>query len=247
MVSEDNFSDGVFKARTVLSDVTNRPAKRPFSSISTTDSPHKSTHNVDGDTQFAKQVCLGVENLVKNKCQSQFGSNTFHNDKDKVPFQPKGNNPSLKLPFCGADTSLQNFSSQRSNSTSNDVSEEHNLLGGGVVTSFGFGEDAQGRIACGVSEGRPVTEGLSNRAIQSDDREVCAVDKLASSKCVAVEPPTISASNDFGFLGLERCSALKRVSSGANSAASSGDLLKYCTCSFCSKGGYNFYEMVFFL
>ncbi|KAF7834276.1 putative Tether containing UBX domain for GLUT4 [Senna tora] len=39
MVSGDNFSDGVVRTRPALSDVTNRPEKRPFSSISSGSGP----------------------------------------------------------------------------------------------------------------------------------------------------------------------------------------------------------------
>ncbi|OMO56028.1 hypothetical protein CCACVL1_26799 [Corchorus capsularis] len=56
-MSGDNFTAGKPQARPALSDVTNRPIKRGFSLISKEES----------DSQFAKQVCLGVENLIKEK------------------------------------------------------------------------------------------------------------------------------------------------------------------------------------
>ncbi|MED6181450.1 hypothetical protein PIB30_019346 [Stylosanthes scabra] len=228
MVTEENFSDTVlnFNTRPALSDVTNRPSKRPFSSISA-DSPRKTTS--DGDSHFAKK-----------KFHHQLGANftTHFNHDEPLQFQEKGNKPkpSLSLPFCGAisDASLRSFSSQRSDPPTNNLPEEQTFFTGAGVTSLGFGEDVPDRNPSGVPEGIPITEGLSNRIIQNAHTEV-SVDKLASSKSIVVEPPMISASHDFGFLG--RCSALKGAS-GANSSVDSVDLLKQCTCSFCSKAAY---------
>ncbi|KAL1364881.1 hypothetical protein HN51_013023 [Arachis hypogaea] len=228
MVTEENFSDRVlnFNTRPALSDVTNRPSKRPFSSISG-DSPRKTTS--DGDSHFAKK-----------KFHFQLGAklSTQFNDNDKLQFPEKGKNPSLSFLFCDAvsDASLRTLSSQTSDPQTNNLPEGQNFFGGAGVTSLGLGNDVLDRNPSGVPEGIPITEGFSNRVIQNDDTEVC-VDKLASSKSVAVEPPVISASHDFGFPGLERCSALKGVS-GANPSVDSVDLLKQCTCSFCSKAAY---------
>lgn len=76
-MTENNSRDGFCKARPVLADVTNRSGKRAFSMVSG-DSMIKSgdgfVKNVDdneGDLIFAKQICLGVENLVKEKCRSE--------------------------------------------------------------------------------------------------------------------------------------------------------------------------------
>ncbi|MED6122548.1 hypothetical protein PIB30_040790 [Stylosanthes scabra] len=227
MVTEENFSDRVlnFNTRPALSDVTNRPSKRPFSSISA-DSPRKTTS--DGDSHFAKK-----------KFHFQLGANfsTHFNPDEHLHFPEKGNKPSLSLPFCGAvsDASLRSLSPQRSDPPTNNSPEEQAFFGGAGVTSVGFAEDVPDRNPSGVPEGIPITEVFSNRVFQNADTEVCVVDKLASSKSIAVEPPMISASHDFGFLG--RCSALKGAS-GANSSVDSVDLLKQCTCSFCSKAAY---------
>ncbi|XP_061344053.1 uncharacterized protein LOC133290019 [Gastrolobium bilobum] len=221
MENEDNLRDGVFKSR--LTDITNRPPRRPISSIS----------GDDGNSQFTKKVCLGVENLVKKKCQSQLVSAQTHpNNKGKTLLKPKGKDPLFKLPFC-SDAFTQNVSSQNMNLPS-DVSEEQNLLGGGG-NSVGFGEKGQGR---------PSTEGFINRAIESDDMALTiwhqasdVTDNLASSKCATMELPTNSASGGSKFPGLERCAQLKG-DGAANSTVAGGDLLKNCSCSFCSKAAY---------
>ncbi|KAI6692052.1 hypothetical protein NL676_019762 [Syzygium grande] len=73
----DNFSGGFREgARPALGDVTNRPAKRGFSLVF--DDPGAKSRDgrgkcrvVDGGgghAGSAKQVCLGVENSVKEKC-----------------------------------------------------------------------------------------------------------------------------------------------------------------------------------
>lgn len=68
-MSGDNFTS---KPRAALGDVTNLPAKGVFSLISgdlglkSRDGYGKNVDN--GDSGSAKQVCLGVEDLVKEKC-----------------------------------------------------------------------------------------------------------------------------------------------------------------------------------
>ncbi|XP_057421460.1 uncharacterized protein LOC130715383 [Lotus japonicus] len=220
MSSEDNFSDGVVKPqpRPVLSDVTNLRAKRPFSSISAD----------DGDSRFTKkkvQSKLGV--------QAQQG----RSNKDKVVVsQQKGQNPCLELPFCG-DDSLGNVSSQESNlQLPSGGLEEKNLLGGAVVSGP---TEVPVAVLGEIGQGRPLNEGFIDRGIESGQRDVRAVDNLGSPKCGgrAVELPTMSDSCDSRFPGLERCSVLQG-NAGPTSAAAAADLLKSCTCSFCSKAAH---------
>ncbi|GAV84741.1 hypothetical protein CFOL_v3_28183 [Cephalotus follicularis] len=73
MMSGDNFTDGLHKTRPVLGDLTNGPVKRGFLSTSGDLGLNKFGKNVAseyGDSSFAKQVCLGVENMVKGKCKT---------------------------------------------------------------------------------------------------------------------------------------------------------------------------------
>ncbi|KAL2343039.1 hypothetical protein Fmac_004324 [Flemingia macrophylla] len=107
--------DGVFKLRPHLADVTNRPAKRPFSLIS---------GDGDGASQFTKQTCFGVESLAKNKLQFE----------DRVSLQPKEKRPNL-LPFCDdASRSLQKPIFP------NKGREEQNAL---ELENFKFGESGE--------------------------------------------------------------------------------------------------------
>ncbi|XWS33303.1 hypothetical protein CRYUN_Cryun22dG0070000 [Craigia yunnanensis] len=74
-MSGDNFTDGKPKVRSVLGDITNRSVKRGFSSIS--DNSGFNSKEA-ADFQFTKQVCLGIENLIKEKLK-------------KPQFEPKPN------------------------------------------------------------------------------------------------------------------------------------------------------------
>ncbi|MBA0620493.1 hypothetical protein Gotri_007704 [Gossypium trilobum] len=85
-MSGDNFTDGIPKVRPVLGDISNRSVKRGFSSISEKlgfDSQE------EADSQFAKQVRIGVETFIKEKSQ-------------KPEFEP---NPNF-LPTCCGDIDI---------------------------------------------------------------------------------------------------------------------------------------------
>lgn len=191
--------DGMFKPRPHLADVTNRPAKRPFSLVS---------GDVGGASLFAKQTCFGVESLAKNKSQLQFGAPAHLNNEDTVSLQAKEKRPIL-LPFC-------DDASQKPN----EGREEQNPL---ELENFKFGENGEEIVP-------------TDRAVESGDKNVCAVDNLGSPKCGTVQMATISASHDSQFLGLKPCSVHKG-DGGANSATDAVDI-KSCTCNFCSKAAY---------
>ncbi|KAF1888081.1 hypothetical protein Lal_00024093 [Lupinus albus] len=186
MESEDNLSATVVKTCPALTDVTNHPPKRQFSSISGAGD--------DADLQLQKKICLGEENFVAKNNQLKFGgAEKNHKDKGKSP--------------CVSN-----------------VWDESNLL---TENPSGFREKNQDRLDCGVSMG--------NHGIENNEREF----RVAGDLPIAVESPmpTISASHDSKFVGLERCAALKGIA-GANSGLRSEDLIKNCTCSFCSKAAY---------
>lgn len=100
--------------------------------------------------------------------------------------------------------------------------------------SFGFGEKCphdEGRLSAGVSQDRPTDDTSEN-----DDRDQGLVN-LGSSKCGAMEWPTISGSQGSKFPGLERCAGLK--GNGGETTTGDEDILKTCSCSFCSTGSFN--------
>ncbi|KAE9610293.1 hypothetical protein Lalb_Chr07g0185101 [Lupinus albus] len=76
MESEHNQNDSVFKTRIALTDVSNLPSKRPFSSISGT--------GYDSDSQLQKQLCLREHNLVNKTSLLRCGLvGTRHKDMGK--------------------------------------------------------------------------------------------------------------------------------------------------------------------
>ncbi|CAL0329949.1 unnamed protein product [Lupinus luteus] len=186
MEGEDYLTATVFKTRPALTDVTNHPTKRSFSSIAGAGD--------DSDLQPQKKICLGEENFVAKKDQLKFDeADTNHKDKGKNP--------------CVSN-----------------VLDESKLL---TENPSVFGEKNQDRLDCGVSMG--------NHGVQNNEREFRVADDLPMA--VESSMPTISVSHDSKFVGLERCSALKGIAD-ANSAIASEDLIKNCTCSFCSKAAY---------
>ncbi|CAK8578818.1 unnamed protein product [Lathyrus sativus] len=140
--------------------------------------------------------------------------------KKKCLREDKGKNLCVELPLSG-----------------NNSSQEPSLPSGGTDDSndsfVGFSQKSQG--------GSQNYDFIDRAFERDDDRENCVVDNLGLPKCagVAVVPSIVSGSN---FPGLERCAGLKDHG-GANLDAHVGgdvsvELLKNCTCSFCSKAAY---------
>ncbi|XP_047182217.1 uncharacterized protein LOC124848557 isoform X1 [Vigna umbellata] len=202
MGSNHDSSDGLFKIRPRLADVTNCPSKRPFSLVS----------SGGGDSQFTKQMRLGVESLAKSKIQMQLGAHSQLNKE--VLLQPKENQPIL-FPSCD-DTSS---SCQKPGSPS-EGSEEKNPLG---MKKCEFG---------GKVEGIAPTD----CAVESGDKDICVAENSGSPRCRAVQMPSISASNDSNFRGLKPCSGHK--GDGASNPVTDAADIKSCTCSLCSKAAY---------
>ncbi|XVF15157.1 hypothetical protein REPUB_Repub09cG0125900 [Reevesia pubescens] len=113
-MSGDNFADGKSKVRPVFGDITNRSVKR-VSSIS-----EKLGFNFkeEADSQFKKQVCLGVENLIEEKSpKPQFEPNpnlppTCSGEIDKlkedlVSVNDKVSEVKEGLDFCDSDDTLE--------------------------------------------------------------------------------------------------------------------------------------------
>lgn len=141
----------------------------------------------------------------------------------------KGKNLCVELPLSG-----------------NNSSQEPSLPSGGTDDSndsfVGFSQKSQG--------GSLNYDFLDRAFERHDDRENSALDNLGLPKCagIAVEPSTVSGSK---FPGLERCTGLKSHA-GENSDAHVGgdasvELLKNCTCSFCSKGIFTLKLLCLFL
>ncbi|ESW31631.1 hypothetical protein PHAVU_002G254400 [Phaseolus vulgaris] len=202
MGSHHDSSDGFFKIRPRLADVTNCPGKRPFSLVS----------GDGGESQFTKQMRVGVEGLAKNKIQMQLGAQTHLNNE--VLLQPKENQPIL-LPFCD-DTSS---SFQRPGLPSEGLKEESPL----GLEDFEFGEKGEGIAP-------------TDRAVESGDKDICVVENSGSPRCGTLQMPSVSASDDSNFPWLKPCSGHK--GDGASNSVTDDVDLKSCSCSLCSKAAY---------
>lgn len=249
-MSGDNFTS---KPRAALGDVTNLPEKRGFSSISD-DLGLKSRggYSENGDSVFAKQVCLGVENLVKKKCETKTGDASGNEkvcDSLTTSSKTRASKDNVAVMSVVADRP-------------SDIKETSNLIDGSVdlVKSSGTGTQSVGEVSCASSgsmytssglcvkdsddEGKvtsnvmlinPVVQGLVGGASTSDDI-VSGVGRLASDKCGSVEWSRLPNSQGLKSFELEKCTTLKGdVCANLNAGA---DMLKACSCSFCLKAAY---------
>ncbi|XP_021678425.2 uncharacterized protein LOC110663445 isoform X2 [Hevea brasiliensis] len=265
MMSGDNFTEGVSKKRVVLGDLTNCPIEREFSSVSNDvrlksgDGYGKRLVTEDEDSRCAKQVCLGVENLVKEKCKTKFG---IDNSSEKGLFLMEDKQPSDSSPTdSDIDTSQENTVSIISHRP-NENKETSLLLDGGVnvlksvtlTQSVGEGGDAsrdssastgsmptnsssckkdsddEGRLTSDVKQSNP--EGHVGTGVDKD----LGVGILASSKYGPVEWSRLPKSQGSKSYELDRCTALK--GNGCANLSAGADLMKACSCSFCLKAAY---------
>lgn len=262
-MSTDNFTDGFCKTRPVLGDLTNRPVKRGIPTI-LGDKPGdvycKNLDVQDGDSQFPKKVCLGVENLVREKCKSKFG----------VDSNEKGSNFSKDKQACGSsatssgddDTSEDNIESfiskvpkefkEKSNLSDRGVhsfmevgdASRDSLSSGSIPTCsglwkkdyYGAGEnclDDEERNDSDVTQSNLFNEGLATLVWKNSENSL-GVGKLAATNCGSIEWSKLPKSQGSKFPELGKCTALK--GEGFRDMNIGEDLLKTCSCSFCLKG-----------
>nr|XP_023919154.1 uncharacterized protein LOC112030717 [Quercus suber] len=260
MMSGDNFTGGFGKTRPALADVTNR--KRAFSSVSGDvglnygDGYGKNVGYGDGDPKFAKQGCLGVENLVQEECEAKFGVDGSEKEKDLSP-------------TCSeVGTSLENIAStvvnllDKSKETSDffqgsrirhSVSvETGDVLRDSCVSSIsapassglskknccGVGgncQDEEVRLSSSVTGSNAVCEGLVTRVFKDNEKDQQG-GRLASSNYGSVEWSRLPKSHGSKFHELERCTSAK--GDGCANLNAGTDVLKGCSCSFCLKAAH---------
>uniref|UniRef100_A0A5B6YRB4 Uncharacterized protein n=1 Tax=Davidia involucrata TaxID=16924 RepID=A0A5B6YRB4_DAVIN len=276
MMGGDDSTDGFREIRPVLGDVTNRPGKRGWllisgnSGIKFGDGHGKNVNDKKGDSEFAQQVCLGVENIVKEKCRSNFVVN--ENDKGKRA--------------CGSPRPCSEINSLRGNIVSGiskipSEVKESNSLGGShhhgrsncstenlvkvgdasrdscvssISISLGSGSCArdscdvekcindEGRVTSEVAQNDPLGEQLIAHVCRSDDNDQ-GIDDLVSSKCGSVECSILPKSQDSKSSELERCIGLKGV--GISNSSVGVDLIKACSCLFCTKAAYIWSDLLY--
>lgn len=252
-MSGDNFTDGLKKTRPVLGDMTNLPSKRGFSSISG-DGFAKNKENESGNSPFAKKVCLQVENLVKD--MSGKGKSEV-DGSEKISSLLKNKQCCGALPSSGRENVVSVVSKAK------DKNNEMPDLGVTIAHNFMEHGDAL-RDNCLSSVSIPMCskKDIDGQRVRLDTtgddvgdeelvaKQVCndkdvGAGRLVSRKFGSIEWSRLPKSQGSRSFELERCSVLKDDACANLSAGS--DLLKDCSCSFCSKGNYNFMNIRYIL
>lgn len=252
----DNPGDVLPKNQPALGDITNRLGKRGLTLISS-NSGDKIVDDKGGNSQFTKRVCLGVENIIKEKCAVPSIGN--ENDKKKracVSLRPCSEISSLRENVIsglskGSEEIKESVSSLqigRDNVAIHNVGEVDEATGDSCIsgtllpiatgTSSGVKENwdkDEEQDPLNVVEGCSQTE-ESVPEICGKDMEGIPVGNLTTGKHGMVE---LSAEHDLhvpASFKLEKCKGLMGDSCSNSSAGI--DLLKSCSCSFCVKAAY---------
>ncbi|KAH9669998.1 dna-directed rna polymerase subunit beta [Citrus sinensis] len=221
--------------------MTNLPSKRGFSSISG-DGFAKNKENESGNSAFAKKVCLQVENLVKD--MSGKGKSEV-DGSEKISSLLKNKQCCGALPSSGRENVVSVVSKAK------DKNNEMPDLGVTIAHNFMEHGDAL-RDNCLSSVSIPMCskKDIDGERIGSDTtgddvgdeelvaKQVCndkdvGAGRLVSSKFGSIEWSRLPKSQGSRSFELERCSVLK--DDGCANLSAGSDLLKDCSCSFCSK------------
>ncbi|XP_059624297.1 uncharacterized protein LOC132267219 [Cornus florida] len=256
MMSGDNSADEFQKNRPVLGDITNRPGKRGLllisgnSGIKSGDGVHKIVDDKEGDSEFANQVCLGVDNVVNEKCRSNCVVDDNQMGKRAcVSPRPCSEINSLRGNIVSGISKIR---SEVKDSITDNVVEAGDASKHGCVSSIsistGSGSNAtdsydleekgnhdEGRETCKVAQSDPHSEHLDAHVSRSDSRDQ-GVDNLASSEYESVECSRLPMSQESRSFELERCIGIK--GDGSSNSSVGVDLIKACSCSFCKKVAY---------
>lgn len=253
IMSGDNFTDGSKKTRPILGDTTNLPSKRAFSSISG-DGFAKNKENECGNSAFAKKVSLQVENLVKE--MSSKGKSEV-DGSEKIVSLLKNKQCSGALPCSGRENVVSVVSKAKDKSSKMPdlgVTIAHNIMEHGdalrdsrlssVSIPMCSKKDSDGERVSSDTTGNDVgdEELLANQFCTDKD---IGAGRLVSSKFGSIEWSRLPKSQSSRSLELERCSVLK--DDGCVNLSADSDLLKDCSCSFCSKGNCQFMSIRYIL
>lgn len=272
-MSSDNSKDGFCKTRPVLGDLTNRLIKRGFSMISADSKPKSGDgygNNVDsenGDSKFAKQVSLGFENIVREKCKTKIGAEC----NPEALSSPKGTQDSEFSPtYTATDESSNDNSDSVTLTMSNDIAEKSSDTGDNASSVMGVADALMDNCTSIVSNSK--CSGLCKNDC-CDGGGKCQYEKAGQTSDVAQSIPLYEglvtvvrgndekdlddgnlASNKHGYANSSRlpgshgCSKshefekLERCTTlkGDNVAGLNigDDFLKGCSCLFCLKAAH---------
>jgi len=243
-MSGDNFTS---KPRAALEDVTNLPAKGVFSLISgdlglkSRDGYGKNVDN--GDSGSAKQVCLGVEDLVKEKCGGiEKGCNSLTTSCEIDVLEEKVAGVSVVADRPSDTKETSNLIDgcidlvKSGGAGTHSIGEVGCASSGSVHTSSGpctKDSDDEGKFTSNVMLINPVGQALVGGAFGNDDND-SGVGRLARERCGPVGWSRLPTSQGLKSFESEKCTTLKGdVCANLNAGA---DMLKACSCSFCLKG-----------
>ncbi|KAK1361702.1 Tether containing UBX domain for GLUT [Heracleum sosnowskyi] len=241
MMSEGKSCDGVFKKRNALGDVTNLVGKRGFSEISGGDVGDRKK------VKSLKQVCLEVENLGKKEGLAE-GSVDKEGGKEVLDcsrISPEVNE--LRNQFVSEV--LEGLKNDFQDGRIDDVSQSvaHVSRDGCVASDV---KPTSPRFMDSVDDGgnQAKDEGVGSQGEQSttvyeefdtddgeSDEDEVGDDYLGSSKSESIDCLRFPESQESRS-GLERCVGLK--GDGLSDSPVGMDLIKACSCSFCTKAAY---------
>ncbi|EXB53879.1 hypothetical protein L484_001966 [Morus notabilis] len=248
-MSEDSLADrGLHRTRPALGDLTNRPIKRGFSAllgdpgVKSGDGYVKNVGGDNADSQFAKQVRLGVEKFLREQ------GLTLTKDK-----QPCGSSST----YTETDASQENTESLVSNMRREFKKPE--VLDGGIhksvvevgdvsrdssfsSVSMAASKEMQNKDCVVLdSEGRRASDATQSNLLQGPivtvfkDNEGLSVGKPVSTECGSFEwskfPKQGPISHELG-----RCATLQ--GDGCSNASVGDDFINACSCSFCLKAAH---------
>ncbi|KAH9718617.1 dna-directed rna polymerase subunit beta [Citrus sinensis] len=221
--------------------MTNLPSKRGFSSISG-DGFAKNKENESGNSAFAKKICLQVENLVKE--MSGKGKSEV-DGSEKISSLLQNKQCRGALPSSGRENVVSVVSKAK------DKSNEMPDLGVTIAHNFmEHGDALRDNCLSSVSIRMCSKKDIDGERVGSDTtgddvgdeelvaKQVCndkdvGAGRLVSSKFGSIEWSRLPKSQGSRSFELERCSVLK--DDGCANLSAGSDLLKDCSCSFCSK------------
>ncbi|KAH9623738.1 hypothetical protein KSS87_015107 [Heliosperma pusillum] len=256
-------SDNEGRIRIALGDVTNQVGNRgvPLVSRSPTSkslsgSKRAAAESSDDDSHFWKQVSLVAERLERESCRKAKCPKIEPNEVRMSPL--KGGKTyrlqpgSTDVGFVGGsdgtsgrDAVVEVKEGFVSTLDSIDLGENQHL--GNVIIGDAecceknclvVGKECEGEEMRGVSCEGENDCSLAELGTQvvSDSGKSVGGEYMTSSRSESPETSRFTESQEIRSFGLERCTLLK--GDGSNSLGAGIDLLKNCSCSFCTKAGY---------
>ncbi|KAL8127464.1 uncharacterized protein LOC141721399 [Apium graveolens] len=254
-MGDERFYDGVSKKRNALGEITNFVGKREFSSVSG-DSGCEVGNRIKGES--AKKVCLGVENVGKVESLAR----GVLNDKDRgkvlldlsrscrevneledydshviLKGDKECNRDELlekNFEHCRVDYVNPNVGDVRRDSCCVFSTVKPTSLS--VVDSFDVG-GSEGKDERVGSQGEQSTNVCGNldKDVGENDEDELGDDNMDSTKSEFTDYLRFPESQESRSSDMERCIGVK---SGLTDSPAGADLIKACSCSFCTKAAY---------